>query len=240
MLDFTDQHVIVTGGTRGLGGAFTRAFVQRGAYVTAIWVSGEDKAAALKNELGDRLTLVQLDVADAPAVDKFWDNLQRPVDVLVNNAGIRKDAIVGLMPYEEWRRVLAVNLDGTYHMTKRAVQAMSRRKYGRIINVTSPAAHRGSLGASNYAASKAGQEALAKSVALEVASRNITVNCLEPGYADTDLIAGVPEEKKADWLKKIPLGRFAKPEEVANACLFLASREAGYVTGSTLKVAGGL
>lgn len=240
MLDFTDQHAIITGGTRGLGGAFSRAFLSRGATVTAIYHAGEEQAQALKSVFGDRVTLAKFDIADPAAVDNFWDSLNRPVDILVNNAGIRKDAIVGLMPYEDWRRVLSVNLDATYQMTKRAVQAMSRRKYGRIINVTSPAGHRGSNGASNYAASKAGQEALARSVALEVASRNITVNCLEPGYAETDLIAGVPEEKKTEWRARIPLGRFAKPEEIASACLFLASREAGYVTGSTLKVAGGL
>ena len=240
MLDFTDQHVIVTGGTRGLGAAFSRAFIARGARVTATYVSGEAKARELAESCGDRLALACFDVADPAAVEQFWGGLDAPVDVLVNNAGIRKDAIVGMTPVEDWRRVLSVNLDGTFYMSKFAVMAMSRRKYGRIINVTSPAAELGMKGAGSYAASKAGQAALARTLAMEVATRKITVNNLEPGFTETDLISEVPAELKDEWRKHVPLGRFATTEEVANACLFLASREASYITGTTLRVAGGL
>jgi len=241
MLDFTDQHVVVTGGTRGLGAAFTRAFLGRGAYVTATYVSGAEKAAAFAASVAsDKLTLSCFDVSDYAAVEKFWGGLTRPVEVLVNNAGIRKDSIVGMMPADDWKKVLSINLDGTFYMSKMAVMAMSRKKYGRIINVTSPAADIGMKGAASYAASKAGQGALARTLAVEVASRKITVNNLEPGYTDTELLADISDEMKSEWKKQIPLGRFATVEEVAHACLFLASREAAYVTGTTLRVAGGL
>jgi 3-oxoacyl-[acyl-carrier protein] reductase len=242
VLDFAGQHVIVTGGTRGLGAAFSRAFLARGAKVIATYASAEAEAAAFAKDAdgGERLTLARFDVADHSAVEKFWAGIHHPVEVLVNNAGIRKDAIVGMTPIEDWRRVLSVNLDGTFHMSKQAVMAMSRRKYGRIINVISPAAEIGMKGAGSYAASKAGQAALARTLAVELASRKITVNCLEPGFVDTELLGDLSEEWKAEQRAKIPLGRFAELEEVASACLFLASREASYITGTTLRVAGGL
>jgi len=145
-----------------------------------------------------------------------------------------------MLPVEDWERVLDVNLGGSFAMSKHAVRAMSRRRYGRIIMISSPAAQIGMKGAASYAASKAGQAALARTLAVELASRNITVNCIEPGFVDTELLADLSEEAKAEWRARIPLGRFAKPEEIAAACLFLASREASYVTGATLRVSGGL
>jgi 3-oxoacyl-[acyl-carrier protein] reductase len=160
--------------------------------------------------------------------------------VLVNNAGIRRDAIVGLMPREDWRRVLDVNLDGTYHMTKFAVQAMSRQRYGRIVNIVSPCAHLGLPGQANYAASKAGQIAMAKTLAKETAKRKITVNCVSPGFVDTELLSDLDAEKKKELLKMVPLGRFGDPKEIAAAVLFLASKEASYVTGAVLEVTGGI
>lgn len=242
MLDFHDQHVIVTGGTRGIGRALTEAFLGRGAHVTATYSGQAEAAEAMRRALGvgDRLQLARFDVSDHEAVKSFFESLSHPVHVLVNNAGIRRDAIVGMMKAEDWRRVLEVNLDGTFYMSKFAVQAMSRPKYGRIVNVTSPSADLGLPGQANYAASKAGQIAFTKTLAREVAKRRITVNCVQPGFVDTELLSDLSEETKQSYQDSVPMGRFATTEEIASAVLYLASKEASYVTGTVLRVAGGL
>lgn len=242
MLDFTDQHVIITGGTRGIGRALTEAFLARGASVTATFTSNPEAAEQLQSELavGARLTLAQFDVSDHDAVKGFFEALAHPVHVLINNAGIRRDAIVGMMKAEDWKRVLEVNLDGTFYMSKYAVQAMSRPKYGRIINVTSPSADLGLPGQASYAASKAGQIAFTKTLAREVAKRRITVNCVQPGFVDTELLADLSPDTKKAYEDSVPMGRFGTASEIASAVLFLASKEASYVTGTVLRVAGGL
>jgi 3-oxoacyl-[acyl-carrier protein] reductase len=239
MHDFSDQRVIVTGGTRGIGAAITDAFLNAKAEVIAIY--GSDDEAAAKFAAGkQRLRIAKLDVSDHAAVEKLFGELDGPIQVLVNNAGIRRDAIVGMMKKEDWRRVMDVNLDGTFYMSKYAVQAMSRQRYGRIVNVVSPSAHLGFHGQANYAASKAGQIAMAKSLAREVGKRNITCNCVSPGFVDTDLLADLDEAKKKEFLAMVPMGRFGEPREVAACVLFLASREASYVNGSVLEVTGGI
>lgn len=242
MLDFTDQHVIVTGGTRGIGRALSEAFLGRGAHVTATFGSDPEAAERMRAELdvGPRLAFAQFDVADHEAAKRFFEGLCHPVHVLVNNAGIRRDAIVGMMKVEDWKRVMEVNLDGTFYMSKYAVQAMSRPKYGRIVNVTSPSADLGLPGQANYAASKAGQIAFTKTLAREVASRRITVNCVQPGFVETELLSDLSPETKKTYEDSVPLGRFGTPAEIATAVLYLASREASYVTGTVLRVAGGL
>jgi 3-oxoacyl-[acyl-carrier protein] reductase len=239
MQDFSDQRVIVTGGTRGIGAAISDAFLQSGASVIALY--GTDGAAAEAFARGkERLSVRKVDVSDLAAVEKLFGELDGPIQVLVNNAGIRRDAIVGMMKKDDWRRVLEVNLDGTFYMSKLAVQSMSRQRYGRIVNVVSPSAHLGFHGQANYAASKAGQIAMARSLAREVAKRNITVNCVSPGFVDTELLADLDETKKKEFLAMVPAGRFGEPREVAACVLFLASREASYVNGSVLEVTGGI
>lgn len=242
MYDFSDQRVIVTGGTRGIGAGITKAFLAAGAHVTATYTSNVAAAEAFGAEAaaGDRLALASFDVSDYEAVERFFEGLEAPPQVLVNNAGIRKDQIVGMLPAADWRRVLEVNLDGTFYMSKMAVKAMSRQRYGRIVNITSPSGELGFPGQANYAASKAGQVAMARSLAKEVARRKITVNCVSPGFIDTDLLADLSEEHKKGFLDMVPMKRFGTVEEVANAVLFLASKEASYVTGSTLSVTGGI
>jgi 3-oxoacyl-[acyl-carrier protein] reductase len=244
MLDFSGQLAIVTGGTRGIGAAISRGLLERGARVVATYAGDEISAAALKESVGptvaQRLSFACFDVSDYAACDRFFTGLDRPPEILVNNAGIRRDAVVGMLKWEDWRRVIAVNLDGAFNMSKLAVMAMLRQRYGRIINITSIAAELALKGQANYAASKAGQTALCRSLAKEVASRNITVNCVEPGFIETDMLNGLDPKLVEEYKKQVPAGRFGLPEEVASAVLFLASKSASYITGSSLTVAGGL
>ena len=242
MSNFSERRVIVTGGTRGIGLAISRAFLAAGAEVHATYAGNDAAAEAVKKdcEAPERLHLARFDVSDYAAAESFFSQLPGPPQVLVNNAGIRKDQVLGLMPVDDWRRVLAVNLDGTYNMSKLAVMAMSRQRFGRIINITSPSGALGFAGQANYAASKAGQVALAKSLSKEVAKRKITVNNVSPGFIDTELLADLSDEHKKAFLDMVPLKRFGRPAEVAHAVLFLASDEAAYMTGTTLEVTGGI
>nr|MBC8284858.1 SDR family oxidoreductase [Nitrospinota bacterium] len=156
------------------------------------------------------------------------------------SSGIRADSIVGLMKTEDWNNVINTNLTGTFNICKLSVQCMMRQKYGRIITLTSPIGKLGFSGQANYAASKAGQVALVKSLSKEVASRKITVNCVSPGFIDTDFISDLPDEQKDAYKKQIPLKRFGSAQDVATPVLFLASKESSYITGSVLEVTGGL
>ncbi len=237
----SDRTVLVTGGTRGIGGAVTRAFIEAGARVVAVY--GRNQVAAERfstNVDSERLKLVQLDVSDGAAVAEFFKAWEGPLHVLVNNAGIRQDAIVGMMTDDQWSRVLQTNLGGSFYMAKQAVRLMSRARFGRIIQISSPSARLGLPGQANYAASKAGQEAMTRCLAAEVAKRKITVNCVAPGFVETELLADLSEETKQAYREMVPLGRFAAPAEVAAVVLFLASDAASYVTGTVVSVAGGL
>lgn len=243
--DFYDQTVIVTGGTKGIGRAATEAFLAAGADVVCLYGSDEKAAGAMRKEFEQvgGLRIEKLDVADADAVKAFWRKLEAEETVpqiLVNSAGIRKDNVLAMMPREDWDRVLDVNLGGVFNMTKFAVQAMSGRRYGRIVNLTSPSGKFGFEGQANYAASKAGMVALTRSVSKEAARRGITVNCVSPGFIETDLIRDLPPDQAKGYKQTVPLRRFGKPSEVASAILFLAARESAYITGAVLEVAGGL
>lgn len=245
MKRFEGQTVIVTGGTRGIGRGISEAFLKEGATVLATY--GGNKAAAesfvAENaEYADNIKLAGFDVSDYSQVENFFEN-ELPfdkIDVVVNNAGIRKDNIVGMMPVEDWQQVLDINLSGTFNMCKQAVMKMSRARYGRIVNITSPCSHFGFAGQSNYAASKAGQIGLTRSLSKEVAKRGITVNCVSPGFIGTDLIADLPEELAKSYKSQVPMKRFGKVEEVAECVLFLAGKGSSYVTGTVLEVTGGL
>ncbi len=244
--DFTNQTAVVTGGTRGIGRAVAEAFLAAGANVICLYGGDDAAAEAFLSESkvgGERLSVEKLDVADSGACKDFWREMEergRPVEILVNNAGVRRDSVLAMMPENDWRRVLGVNLDGVFYMAKYAVQTMSSARYGRIVNMTSPSGKFGFAGQANYAASKAGMVALTKSLSKEVAKRGITVNAVSPGFIDTDFIRDLPEEQKKEYRQSVPLKRFGKAEEVAHAVLFLASRESAYITGATLEVTGGL
>lgn len=243
-MDFSGHHVIVSGGTRGIGAAIADAFLAAGANVTVTYLGNERAASAFQAaHPGQPLAVAKCDVADYAAVEAFFAQYDREhprLDVLVNNAGIRRDGVVGMLPPEDWQAVIAVHLTGTYQMSKFALLKMLQRKSGRIVTITSPSGRTGFPGQSNYAAAKAGQVAFTKSLALEAARRNITANCVCPGFVDTDLLADLSPELKEQYRKQVPLQRFGQPEEIAAAVLFLASPQASYITGAVLDVTGGI
>jgi 3-oxoacyl-[acyl-carrier protein] reductase len=246
MSDFSKQKVVISGATRGIGKALSLTFLERGATVVGLYAGNHKTANQFIEEcaqFSERLHLHQCDVSDYSAVEHLYSRIEEQfdtIDILINNAGIRRDGVLAMMPANDWQKVLDVNLTGSFNMSKFAVQLMMKQKYGRIIFITSPMAHMGFAGQSNYAASKAGQIGMTKSLSKETAKRKITVNCVSPGFISTDLIDDLPDDLKKEYKKMVPLKRFGSPEDVAHAVLFLASKEAGYITGSVLEVTGGL
>lgn len=245
-MGFTGQKAVVTGATRGIGRAITSCLLDRGATVIGVY-GGNDHAAgafhASCGEAGDRLQLHKLDVSDYGAVQGFYRQVEEEfdtIDVLVNSAGIRRDGALAMMKEEDWRRVIDVNLTGGYTMSKFGVQLMLKQKYGRIIFITSPMGRLGFAGQANYAASKAGQVGMMKALSREVAKRKITVNCVSPGFIDTDFLEGLSEAQVKEYKKMVPVRRFGRADEVADAVLFLAGSKAAYITGSVLEITGGL
>lgn len=245
-MTFKDQVVVVTGGTRGIGAGIVRAFLEKEAKVIATYAGNHKVAEQFKQELGalgDGLLLKSFDVASSKEVDEFWQWLEETsgqCDILVNNAGIRQDQIMASMTEDQWDRVLDVNLKGSVLMAQKAVLLMMKKRFGRIINMSSIGGQLGLSGQANYAASKAGQVAMSKVLSKEVAKRGITVNNVLPGFIETELIADLPDEQVKEYKKTVPLRRFGTTEEVAHAVLFFASKEAAYITGTSLEVAGGL
>jgi len=246
-MNFDAQTAVVTGGTRGIGRAISLLLLERGARVIATYQGNEQAASLLQQAAGtaaERLELERFDVTDYAAVESFWNGLEQRcpqgVQMLVHCAGIRRDAIMAMMPLENWRSVIDTNLGGSFNVCKQAALHMLRRRYGRIVLISSPARDHGFEGQANYSASKAGQVGLMRSLAREVARRGITVNCVSPGFIETELLADLGQKQREAYVASLPLGRFGRPEEVAWAVACLLAREASYITGTTLDVAGGL
>ncbi len=245
MHDFSDQVVLVTGASRGIGRKVAEEFASHGAYVVMTSRSQAHIEAAAQEirEKGGEVLAAAMDVGQLDqvksALSRIGENVEK-VDILVNNAGIARDNLILRMKEEEWSQVLRTNLDGVFYVTRQVVAGMVRQRYGRVINITSVVAQMGNPGQVNYASSKAGIIGFTKALAREVASRNITVNAIAPGFIETDMTAEVGPEMKKELRKNIPLKRLGGVEDVAYGVLFLASKEAGYVTGHVLNINGGM
>jgi 3-oxoacyl-[acyl-carrier protein] reductase len=241
-IDLGGRTALVTGSTRGIGLAIARALLGAGAKV-AIVGRDQGRAAAIAAELGPRAFGVACDVALADQVERAItaaESALGPVDILVNNAGLTRDNILLRLSDADWDAVLDANLKGAFHTTRAVIKGMMKRRTGRIVNIASIVGLTGNKGQANYAASKAGLIGFTKSVAKEYASRGILVNCVAPGFIETDMTAALPDAARATLLQAIALGRLGRPEEVAGAVLFLASDLAAYITGQVLVVDGGM
>jgi len=240
------QVALVTGASRGIGRAIAVALAHAGAHVAINFERNQTAAhdaLQLVTAGGGAGELLPFDVADAAAVQDAVSSLvarHGRCDILVNNAGMTLDALVLRLKESDWDRVMAVNLRGTFNCSKAVVRGMVRARYGRIVNVSSVVAAMGNAGQSAYAAAKAGIVGFTKSLAREVASRNITVNAVAPGFIETEMVTSLPEATRSEYLKLIPVGRLGTAEEVADAVAFLVRRESGYITGQVLGVNGGL
>jgi acetoacetyl-CoA reductase len=230
---------LVTGGTRGIGHAISAELKARGCTVAANY-AGNDKAAhAAAEELG--ISVFKWDVGDYEACQAGIRKVEAelgPVDVLVNNAGITRDGFFHKMTADQWREVIRVDLDSLFYMTRPVIEGMRNRGFGRIVNITSINGQKGQAGQSNYSAAKAGMIGFTKALAQEGANKGVTVNCVAPGYIDTEMVAAVPEEALKKIIATIPVGRLGKAQEIARAVAFLAGEDAGFITGTVLTVNG--
>ncbi len=242
MFDLTGRIALITGATGGIGGAIARALHGCGA---AVAVSGTRREAldALAADLGDRVHVLPCNLADKEEVEKLVPAAEAALgglDILVNNAGITRDNIFMRLKDEDWDTVIAVDLTAAFRLARAAVRSMMRKRFGRIISVSSVVGVTGNAGQGNYAAAKAGLIGMTKSLAQEVASRGVTVNCIAPGFIETAMTDALGDKQKESVLARVPAGRFGVVEDVAAAAVYLASGEASYVTGQTLHVNGGM
>lgn len=245
-IDLSGKRALITGSTRGIGKAVAETLARAGARVV---ITGrdlsraEEVARSIAQNSGMETLGLAMNIGEESSIKEAYSTVEERwggVDILVNNAGITRDKLFLRMSLEDWEEVIRVNLTGTYLITSLAIKGMLKNRWGRVINISSVVGFTGNVGQVNYSSTKSALIGFTKSLAKELASRNITVNAVAPGFIETDMTSGLKEELKQEYLKNIPLGRFGKPEDVAGAVLFLCSELAGYITGEVLHVNGGM
>lgn len=242
MFDLTGKTALVTGATGGIGAAIARALHKQGATV-AISGTRAEVLEALKAELGERAHVLASNLGNPEEVEKLVPAAEAAMgalDILINNAGITRDGLAMRMKDEDWAQVIDVNLTAGFRLARAAMRGMMKRRFGRIIGITSVVGVTGNAGQANYAASKAGMIGMTKALAQELASRNVTVNCIAPGFISTPMTDALNDKQKEAIIAKVPAGRLGTSDDVAAAALYLASAEAAYITGQTLHVNGGM
>ena len=241
MIDFKNKKILITGATGGIGYALVKKFLSLDGTVLATGTNTE-KLDSLKKEFPN-LNVLKFDISDHSKVEEFIENVASQMvglDVLVNNAGITMDNLSLRMKDEEWKKVIDINLSSTFYLCKYAIKKMLKNKYGRIVNITSIVGHTGNLGQTNYSASKAGIVAMSKSLAIEYAKKNITINCVSPGFIQSKMTDKIVENIKAVLTSRIPMSKLGTGEDVSNTVAFLSSDAASYITGETIHVNGGM
>ena len=242
MLDFTGQKVLITGATGGIGSKTAELFSKQGAIV-GLCGRNKDKLNNLSSKLPNKSFIFPCDLSNIEEVEKLFETADAEmggIDVLVCNAGITKDTLAMRMSNDDFENVINVNLKATFILNREAIKKMMKRRYGRIVNISSVVGVAGNPGQANYVASKAGMIGMSKSIAMEVATRGITVNCIAPGFIETPMTDVLTEDQKNRILSGIPMGRMGEPEDIANSIIFIASKEASYITGQTIHVNGGM
>jgi len=241
MISFKNKNVLITGATGGIGNELVKKFITLGANVFATGTKSE-KLDRIKKQYPN-IRVKKFDISEHSRIEEFIDNVTLELgglDVLVNNAGMNKDNLSIRMKDEEWKKVIDINLGSTFFLCKYAIKKMLKNKYGRIVNITSIVGHTGNLGQSNYAASKAAIIAMSKSLAIEYAKKNITINCVSPGFIQSKMTDNILENIKAVLTSRIPMSKLGTGEDVSNTVAFLSSDAASYITGETIHVNGGM
>ena len=240
-MSLKNKKVLITGATGGIGGSLVKRFLSLNADVLATGTNS-DKLEKLKKDF-EKIKIKKFDISSHSEIEKFIDDVSVDLDgldVLINNAGINRDNLSLRMKDDEWQKVIDVNLTSTFLLSKYAIKKMLKGNSGRVINITSIVGHTGNIGQSNYAASKAGIIGMSKSLSIEYAKKNITVNCVSPGFIVSDMTSSIPEKIKSILLSKIPMGKMGSGDDVSNCVAFLSSEEASYITGETIHVNGGM
>tara|TARA_B100001996_G_scaffold298049_1_gene238440 strand:+ start:274 stop:1008 length:735 start_codon:yes stop_codon:yes gene_type:complete len=241
MISLKDKKVLITGATGGIGGALVKKFVSLEGSVLATGTNTE-KLDNLKKDF-QNINILKFDISDHKKIEEFIENVSSQInglDILINNAGINMDNLSLRMKEHEWKKVIDINLGSTFLMCKYAIKKMLKNKYGRIVNITSIVGHTGNLGQANYAASKAGIIGMSKSLAMEYAKKNITINCISPGFIKSKMTENIAEEFKESLISRIPMARLGTGDDVSNTAAFLSSDNASYITGETIHVNGGM
>ena len=240
-MNFKNKKILVTGATGGIGDSIIKKFLSLDANVLGTGTNNEKLETLKKNY--PKIETAKFDISEHEKIDEFIENVFLKLgglDILINNAGITKDNLSLRMKNDEWQKIIDINLSSTFYLCKSAIKKMLKNKYGRIVNITSIVGHTGNIGQANYSASKAGVVAMSKSLAIEYAKKNISVNCVSPGFIQTKMTEKISEEMKNTLLSRIPMNKLGTPDDVSNTVAFLCSESSSYITGETIHVNGGM